>query len=247
MDERTIWRLNDLNRQFYATVAHSFDQTRGSAWHGWERLLPYLRDLPASPRVLDVGCGNGRFGLFLAQNNILAHYTGHDNNATLLAHAQHDLQGANLASFQLVERDSILNPLEEGAYDFIGVFGVVHHVPSLERRKAFLRGLGERLTNKGILAYATWRFMDDDKLRQRVVAWDDDLAPQVEEHDYLLDWRQGDRALRYCHYVDDAEQAQLDDATGLHLLEHYRADGKDGRLNGYSILRRSEGRVPRSE
>ena len=52
----------------------------------------------------------------------------------------------------------------------------------------------------------------------------------------LLDWRRGDPALRYCHYVDDTEHADLVAATGLRELESYRADGDSGDVNRYSIL-----------
>ncbi len=236
MDEATIHHLNTLNKQFYTTIADAFDQTRGSAWHGWERLLPHFRTLLYQPRVLDIGCGNGRFGVFLAQNGIQAHYEGHDNNAALLAYAYDALQNIGLASVKLIERDSILQPLDTGMFDFIGVFGVVHHVAGNDQRRLFLRDLAQRLLPNGRFAYATWRFMEDDKLSQRVVAWDTDLATKVEANDYLLDWRQGQRALRYCHYVNDAEQDGLDAATGLSLLERYRADGREGRLNAYSVL-----------
>lgn len=67
MDTKTINHLNAINRAFYATVANDFDQTRGTAWPGWKRLQPYLT-LPLS--VLDVGCGNARFALFLGDTLI---------------------------------------------------------------------------------------------------------------------------------------------------------------------------------
>jgi len=60
---------------------------------------------------------------------------------------------------------------------------------------------------------------------------------QVEAGDYLLDWRRGERALRYCHYVDDAEQAQLVAATGLKLVTQYRADGSTGDANLYTVMK----------
>jgi len=65
MDTETVNRLNTINHAFYATVADDFDQTRGTAWPGWQRLLPHLKK-PLS--VLDVGCGNARFALFLHDN-----------------------------------------------------------------------------------------------------------------------------------------------------------------------------------
>ena len=64
VDDATFRYLNDLNRRFYETVAIDFDATRQQAWAGWERLLPYLH---APLSILDIGCGNGRFGAFLAE------------------------------------------------------------------------------------------------------------------------------------------------------------------------------------
>ena len=89
-----------------------------------------------------------------------------------------------------------------------------------------------------MLAFACWRFYEYARFQERIPPWPDDLAKQVETGDHLLDWRQGERALRYCHYVDDAEHAALVDATGLVEIETYRADGRPGDANRYSLLRR---------
>mgnify|MGYP000004235310 CR=1 FL=1 len=82
MDDATIAQLNALNRDFYRVAGEDFDRTRGKPWPGWARLLPYLRldtvpdshegfqsNTPtgATLSVLDVGCGNGRFGAFLIE------------------------------------------------------------------------------------------------------------------------------------------------------------------------------------
>src|SRR5215212_9415269 len=89
MDAETVERLNAMNREFYRTVADEFDTTRGKAWPGWLRPLPALGQPPALS-VLDVGCGNGRFGVFLPQNlpHTTIHYHGIDNNAALIDHAR---------------------------------------------------------------------------------------------------------------------------------------------------------------
>lgn len=248
MDEDTIKRLNTINRIFYQTTADEFDQTRGTAWPGWLRLLEYMPEkgqiaslsLQESPlRVLDVGCGNGRFGVFLAEQNKRIAYTGVDNNATLLNHAQQALTNLpNLADVVLEERDVVENPLTTGEYDLVVCFGVLHHIPGAARRLQFMREIAARVAPNGILAFACWRFYEYERFRARVVAWDADLAAQVEAGDHLLDWRRGERALRYCHYVNDAEHAALIDAAELHLIADYRADGEDGATNRYSILKR---------
>ncbi len=239
----TVRYLNALNAQFYATTAHEFDQTRGQAWAGWLPLIPYIRRLSARPvRVLDVGCGNGRWGVFLAENGMKIHYHGVDNNPQLLAAAHSALQETRVP-FTLTEADALLddNALN-GQYEVVVAFGVVHHVPSLVRRTAFIQQLAQRVTEGGLLAFATWRFYENARLRERVAGWDSlpDLpfAETLEEGDYLLDWRRGARALRYCHYTNDEEHDALSKATGLNELAHYRADGQDNILNAYSLLER---------
>ncbi len=235
MDEQTRATLNQINRDFYATTATEFDATRGRAWVGWERLLSEI-SLPIES-ILDVGCGNGRFGVFMAEHQTQAfHYHGADNNPKLLDFARHTLTDYSQIDVTLSEQDAILGDLPAGDYDLVVLFGVIHHVPGYEQRQAFMRALASRVKSDGYLVFAAWRFYEQARFKNRIVAWDDDLP--VEQHDYLLDWRRGERALRYCHYVDDAEHADLIDATGLNLIADYRADGSTNDLNRYSVLGR---------
>ncbi|MBC7814399.1 MAG: class I SAM-dependent methyltransferase [Burkholderiales bacterium] len=236
MDEATIRRLNDINREFYRITAADFDQTRQRAWPGWECLLPYLDVSSQALSVLDVGCGNGRFGVFLAENiGAKIHYHGIDNNAALLSRAQHSLAALPNVFATFEERD-IITDTPTGQYDLAALFGVLHHVPDFERRKTLLQTLAERVRPGGVLAFACWRFYEEPRWRERMTPWPDDLADKVEAGDYLLDWRRGETALRYCHYVDDAEHAALIAATGLNEVASYRADGTGGASNFYSIL-----------
>lgn len=245
MQPETIQRLNDINRQFYATTATEFDQTRGTAWPGWVQLLSHIEPLvsQATMRVLDVGCGNGRFGLFLAEQvpDIELHYHGVDNNPSLLAFARHALDTTGI-TYQLSEHDIITQPLSDDArYDLVVLFGVIHHVPGWQNRQQFMARLAQTVAPGGLLAFTSWRFYAYDRYRQRLVAWPDDLKGQIEQHDYLLDWRRGERALRYCHYVDDDEQQALIRATGLTPIATYRADSASGDANCYSVLQRTTG------
>jgi tRNA (uracil-5-)-methyltransferase TRM9 len=235
MDEQTRATLNQINRDFYAITATEFDATRGRAWVGWERLLTEI-DRPISS-VLDVGCGNGRFGVFMADYQTQAFtYHGADNNPKLLDFARNTLSDYSHITLQLREQDAILGDLPDGQYDLVVLFGVIHHVPGYEQRQTFMRDLAQRVNAKGYLAFAAWRFYEQARFQKRIVAWDDDLP--VEKHDYLLDWRRGEHALRYCHYVDDTEHADLIQATDLDLIADYRADGSTNDLNRYSLLQR---------
>ncbi|MBI5666839.1 MAG: class I SAM-dependent methyltransferase [Chloroflexi bacterium] len=272
MNPETIRRLNAINREFYRITAPEFDQTRGTAWPGWERLLPYLR---APLSVLDVGCGNGRFGVFLhekvtrSKSSVISHqsselstqysalstsnselgtrnpelsedwrlfYQGVDSSAALLERARAALSGLPGLTIMLEERDIVENPPDAGDYDLVALFGVIHHVPGYTQRQELLRRLAERVKPGGLLAFAAWLFYEYERFRERIAPWPDDVP--AEPNDYLLDWRRGQTALRYCHYVDDAEHAALVAATGLRELLTFRADGEGGQANRYSLLQR---------
>lgn len=233
MDAETIKRLNQINHDFYRVVADDFDQTRGAAWSGWERLLPHL----AAPlSVLDVGCGNGRFGLFLGEHLTPVTYHGLDSSPALLERARAALKSQPGIDVRLEQRDILENPPDRGVYDLVVLFGVLHHIPGYTTRLELMRRLGERVRPGGLLAFTTWRFYEIERLRERIVPWPGDIT--VELGDYLLDWRRGAVSLRYCHYADDAEHTALAGATGLHEILSYRADGQGNRANAYSLLKK---------
>lgn len=243
MDETTVNRLNEINRQFYETVGPVFDETRSRPWDGWVAALPLLQKLAENRdqlSVLDVGCGNARFGLFLAAElpNVHWHYHGQDNNPHLLDRARATLGEVPKITFELEPRDIVRQPPDTGVYDLVALFGVMHHIPGSENRLALMRALGERIAPGGLLIFTCWRFLDDGKLRGRRAPWPADLP--AEPGDALLDWRRGATALRYCHHVDDAEHSALVAASSLAEISRYRADGADNRANLYTLLSKSE-------
>jgi hypothetical protein len=114
----------------------------------------------------------------------------------------------------------------------VALFGVLHHIPGAERRLDLLRRLAACVVPGGWLVFSEWHFYEDEHLRARILPWSDEM--HVEAGDYLLDWRRGTVALRYCHYVDDAEHARLVAATSLTPAAEYRADS----ANLYTVLQK---------
>jgi len=235
MQPATVQRLNAINRAFYATTASAFDRTRQRAWPGWIPLAPYL-STPLT--VLDVGCGNGRFGLFLADKlpDGPITYHGLDNNPALLAYARAALAEHPQLSVTLTDQDIVLKPPTDAAYDLVALFGVIHHIPGADQRQRLLSQLAQCVAPGGLLAFASWCFAEYERFQKRFAPWPDDL--ERESGDYLLDWRSGESALRYCHYVDEAEHAALIKASDLQHITTYRADGADNAMNRYSLLRK---------
>lgn len=252
MDEKTVHALNAINRSFYDEFASAFSDTRRDPWPGWERLPPLLRRQPEGAlHVLDVGCGNGRFGAYLAEslperrNEI--HYTGVDASAALLETVRArrlPFASARTECFDLVTTP-ISSRLGEQHFSLVAVFGLIHHLPSERRRIELLRSLASHLEKGGLLAFAVWRFEAFERFRAKLRPWSRFDAgsrnpideSQLEPGDHLLPWGQHGSAVRYCHFVDDAEAERLVQATGLDVAQCYVADGRERCLNRYFLLR----------
>jgi 2-polyprenyl-3-methyl-5-hydroxy-6-metoxy-1,4-benzoquinol methylase len=151
-----------------------------------------------------------------------------------------------------VQRDiSLPHSLDDlGPFDLVVSLAVLQHIPGRSNRIRMLEEMGRRLKPDGRLFLSTWQFMQSPRQRRKVVPWSTiGLSDQkVERNDYLLDWRSGGRGLRYVAYVDESELMRLAHEASLSIVETFRSDGREGDLNLYVILQRTDtlrpGRVP---
>jgi len=237
-------QLLDLNRRFYATVAVEFDRTRQGLPEGMLTLAQVLHArLPAPARLLDAGCGNGRFARALAQEHVTGAYLGIDADARLLdlaATQTADLPGlaCQFATVDLAQPDWTV--AASAPYDAVACLAVLHHFPGHDLRRRILTELAMLLAPGGRLALSTWQFFGNPRFDQRLLPWEEVglTAADVEPGDALLPWNQGEHAVRYVHYLDLAEVERLAADCGLTVIESFRADGKEGNLNLFVVLKR---------
>ena len=248
MDQTTIDQLNKINRDFYTTIAASFHATRHDAWQGWTNVIDTISerfDLQNPIAMLDVGCGNGRWAKTFFEITRASHvkYMGIDENRSLLQYAcQAILPYAEV--LDLVKQDAqafLIENTEKAApeqFQIIVLFGIWHHFPGSEYRLNLLHELSRSLAPNGILIISCWRFLRSQKLADRL--HDPALVKinpkQLETGDYLLDWRSGNQAIRYCHDTDREEMVRHILAAGLQIEAEFSADGKTGNLNDYYII-----------
>ncbi len=248
MDRATILALNQINRDFYTQRAEEFSATRRRPWRGWLRLLPYIGKKEALS-VLDVGCGNGRFAVFLSEHlESPFAYLGAEFSATALEHARAKLSG--LRSITLKEHDVMAGLGDiSGPFSLITLFGFLHHVPGFDTRRSLLIDLGRLLDPDGILAFSVWQFGRFERFRKKLIPWDTFLAntgievdrSQLEPGDHILSWGDTEPAYRYCHFTDSDETSRLVSSLPLECFEVFSADGRTNDLNQYFLLKSRPG------
>lgn len=204
--------LNKLNEKFYLKTQEYFNRSRQHYWKGWEKLLPCLQG--ETLKVLDLGCGNGRFGKWLAVNRRID-YTGLDNNQYLLDQAKKSLPQARLIKHDLLQSWPV-----KKKFDLIVLFAVLHHLSTTVNRLKVLKQAKKLLKPNGLLVFTTWQF-DRSK-----------IVKKIAKNDYLLYWKKGITALRYCHLFDDEEISRLVKNLKMRLVADFIADEN----NRYLIL-----------
>ncbi len=240
MEETLADELLALNRSLYTTFAGPFAATRFREQPGYHRLLPYV---PNPCVLLDMGCGNGRWATFLDAQGRDVRHVGVDFSPEMIALARERAGAYKTVKARFIVAD-ILRPdwtkeLPSLPYDVVTALATLHHLPGAARRQALVRQVCDLLPAGGLFIFSTWQFAQPKRMRRKIVPWSvigvNEQA--VEPGDYLLDWKGGGSALRYCHLIDEQEVHTLAAGAGFTVLDAFRSDGREGDLSLYAVLR----------
>jgi hypothetical protein len=119
----------------------------------------------------------------------------------------------------------------------VTAFAVLHHIPSAELRLSLLRLVRLLIREDGLFVHSNWQFLNSEKLKARIQPWEAAAlsGSQVEDGDYLLDWRNGGRGLRYVHHFEEAELGALARASRFEIVDTFYSDGETGDLGLYQV------------
>jgi tRNA (uracil-5-)-methyltransferase TRM9 len=232
MDTHIACQLVELNHTFYEKFAGSFSESRTQPQAGFYRLhqMHLFDDIHS---LLDVGCGNGRFGQFLLSKGMSIEYVGVDFSRELLALGDEETS-------RFVERD-ISQPgclAGLGSFDVIVSFSTLQHIPMKANRVRLVREMKTHLNPNGRLILANWQFLDSPRQRKKIRPWSEiGLAEEdVEPADYLLSWQREGYGLRYVAFLDETAVRSMAEQAGLNIEVNFRSDGREGNLNLFSVL-----------
>jgi SAM-dependent methyltransferase len=250
LDPDILHRLIQINTQFYQTFASEFSATR-------QRLQPGVQSvitgLPPDADLLDLGCGNGELWRRLAARGHRGRYLGLDFSQGLLQEARRAASPtggpAGQAAFLQADltqpgwKAAVLGQTrswEGQAYPGFGralAFAVLHHIPGSSLRLDLLKEIHSLLAPGGLFIHSAWQFLASERLRGRIQGWETvGIRPEeVEQGDYLLDWRAGGQGTRYVHHFDLDELTGLAEAAGFQVLDSFYSDGEGGNLGLYQV------------
>ena len=179
-------------------------------------------------------------------------YMSRDVCELLYAHLEHDVR---------FSRDVPLKPdtqpkldaverlhLHAVQVDYAVSFGFMHHIASFEARALFLQLLCTCVKPGGAVCVSLWQFMKSPRLSEQALRFTPAACEQygiaqkhLEQGDYFLSWQNDSQSFRYCHSFSDSEILRLVECVKPYAqLEcMFCADGKEGNLNCYLVLRRS--------
>ncbi|MBU3942929.1 class I SAM-dependent methyltransferase, partial [Patescibacteria group bacterium] len=129
----------------YNLISGDFSRTRNRLWEE----ITFLFKTEKNEKVLDSGCGNGRYYELLKHTD----YTGVDNSRELIQIARGKYPEAK---FQVA--DALALPFPDNSFDQVYSIAVLHHIPSKELRLKFLREIKRVLKPNGKVTLTAWKF-----------------------------------------------------------------------------------------
>lgn len=139
-------KLRESVRDSYAAIAEEFDRTRQFPWEEFRHFAAYTKH---GSRVLDLGCGNGRF--YKAIEDRKPDYLGVDNSLELIHHARANFPSARFEYMDMME----LN-LPDNSFEAVFAIASLHHIPGRKNRKKVVQGVHSVLKPGGVFVLTVW-------------------------------------------------------------------------------------------
>ncbi|MFZ3054984.1 MAG: methyltransferase domain-containing protein [Minisyncoccales bacterium] len=189
----------------YNSIADKYSSVREKDWKEMDFLFD--KYLNSKDRVLDLGCGNGRFYSPFIKKEV--EYIGADPSLNLINIAK---KNHPQADFRVSLVDSL--PFVDNYFDKVFSIAVLHHIPSLDLRLQFLKEAKRVLKSNGYLILTVWDLKE--KLKgDGLFGWL--RIGKLDRKDVLLPWYGSEDT--YFHSFNLEELSDLVIESGFKVAE----------------------------
>ncbi|MBU1036526.1 class I SAM-dependent methyltransferase [Patescibacteria group bacterium] len=134
----------------YNQIASHFSQTRVMPWTEFGLFKEYIKP---GQKILDLGCGNGRWYKFLIDQHLPVEYYGLDNSEQLIKVAK-ETYSNEAARFILGELTKLNFP--ENSFEVVVCIATLHHLPSRQLRQQAIAEIYRVLKPGGYFLMTNW-------------------------------------------------------------------------------------------
>jgi len=146
MKEKDIKKILTKTVEDYNSISSKYSSVRSQ---GWKELSFLFDSVSYKEKVLDLGCGNGRFYEdFISKG---ANYFGVDPSVEMIKICKDSYPQGD---FRVAYGNEL--PFEEEYFDKIFSIAVLHHIPSISSRKEFLKEARRVLKKNGLIFLTVW-------------------------------------------------------------------------------------------
>jgi len=212
----------------YNLISEEFSLTRGFLWGELNKFQDLVKD---GEKILDLGCGNGRFLEFFRNKNI--EYIGVDSSEKLI-----EIAKKKYPDFQFLVADALSLPFLENSFDKIFSISVFHHIPSKELRLQFLKEIKRTLKPRGILILTVWNLWQKRYFLPilKFIILKLFFRSKLDFKDIFLPW--GKKIDRYFHCFTKKELEELIREVNLKIKNSGEIKSQSGRHHLYLIAQK---------
>ncbi|MFO8132897.1 MAG: class I SAM-dependent methyltransferase [Thermoplasmatota archaeon] len=212
-------------------IAESFDETRR---HPWRECLDFIA---AHDGIgLDIGCGNGRHLVPLAEQCGTA--VGLDSAPAMAAVAHKNMQRRGLGNVTVAVADATRLPVASSTADVALFIAALHNISGRRRRIDALRELHRVLKPDGEALVSVWSKWQD---RFRMCSLRQLLTPWKTAGDIMVPWKKdGMHVERYYHLYGRWELHRELHRAGLHIIQMWSTKKASERHpdNHFAVVRK---------
>ncbi|MDD4409041.1 MAG: methyltransferase domain-containing protein [Candidatus Pacebacteria bacterium] len=210
MKNEEVQKILKQTKKIYDDVAEKYASVRKEPWKEMEFL--FGKFLRSGDKVLDIGCGNGRFFESFTKNDV--NYIGIDNSRNLLRIAKDDYP---MGSFVLASALNI--PFEENIFDDVYSIAVLHHMPTREMRIRFIEEAKRVLKKGGNLVLTVWDMSEKREQGEKKGLFNifSLFAQRLDSGDMFIPWYGAQDCYFYSFRME--ELVALVEECGLRVIE----------------------------